>query len=133
MGGRRGEEGGEWRDSSSKAEKASLLRKGDETGADRTNVKGAVRQSLFRDPAFQEHTGVHLDVVCRGPVVGLFAMVGWTARDWAELRRECQREAGVRSARGGRDASGGSRRAWRGGRRVLDVVVSVPVVFLATN
>ena len=61
---------------------------GDETGAYGANVKGAVRQPLFRYPAFQQPDGVHLNVVLLGPVLGLCAMAGWTARDRAELGKE---------------------------------------------
>ena len=53
------------------------------------NVKGAALQPLIGDLAFQQHGGVHLDVVLmalfRGPVLGFFAMAGW-----AELRREAK-------------------------------------------
>ena len=98
-------------------------------GAEWATVKGAVRQPVFRDLAFQK-LGAHLDVVLkaffRGPVLRLFAVEGWAGRDRAKLRREGQREAGFRSTREeGRKAQGGSRRVWRGVRRVK----GLPMVF----
>ena len=85
-------------------------------------MKAAVCQPLSMDLAFQKPGGLHLDVVLdalfRGPFLTLFAVAGWAASDRAELWREGQREAGLRSTRGERGGRGRSRTRWRGGRRV---------------